>query len=380
MRSNDAWADYAEVGAWNDADMLEVGNGKLSVEEWRSHFTLWALIKTPLQLGLDPRHITDAVRQIITNAAVIGWNQDDLGVQGRKLATFNSSLGELTTDLVLAACIEGETAARPQHALRSRQVFRLSESDGTIRTADGRCITALGGAGAAAKGPAPVVAAPCTGVADQRWRFLNGTGTLGRLVLSDAPSLCLRTEAEPNAVFYPYPPQPSGLGLDPPNRGMNDSVFVGLCDPEPPCPVSQSSFVERACTHAQPPQHWLLLGDNLLPTSGRFAHYEYFNPPEAPYGLDSWSDDHELCLSLGLEGDHQVIVDRFSASFLGWFCSQRCVSTGVGWAAAGGQGGGDAPQSRQRDGVDHCLRQHAVAVGRWVLGVRCVAQRQPWLR
>ena len=110
----------------------------------------------------------------------------------------------------------------------------------------------------------------------------------------------------------------------------NDSVVVGLCEPEPPCPVSQSSFVERACTHVRPPQHWLLLGDNLLPTSGRFAHYEYFNPPEAPYGLDSWSDDHELCLSLGLEGDHQVIVDRFSASFLGCFsalCIDRC---GVG--------------------------------------------------
>ena len=327
MRSNDAWADYAEVGAWNDADMLEVGNGKLSVEEWRSHFTLWALMKTPLQLGLDPRHITDEVRQIITNEEVIGWNQDPLGVQGRKLATFNSSLGELTTDLVLAACIQGETAARPQHALRSRQVFRFSESDGTIRTADGRCITALGGASAAVKGFAPAVAAPCTAAADQRWRFLNGTGTLGRLVLSDVPSLCLRTEAQPNAVFYPYPPQPSGLGLDPPNRGMNDSVVVGLCEPEPPCPVSQSSFVERACTHVRPPQHWLLLGDNLLPTSGRFAHYEYFNPPEAPYGLDSWSDDHELCLSLGLEGDHQVIVDRFSASFLGCFsalCIDRC--------------------------------------------------------
>eukprot|EP01052_Picozoa_sp_SAG31_P023325 SAG31_NODE_1916_length_6929_cov_4.013324_6_plen_219_part_00 len=103
-----------------------------------------------------------------------------------------------------------------------------------------------------------------------------------------------------------YPPTPSGLGLDPPDRARNDTVWAGPCIVEPPCPIGESSFVERACTNVQPQQHWLLHGDQLLPTSGRFDSYEYFNPPRAPYGLDSWSDDHELCLSLSLEGDLQV--------------------------------------------------------------------------
>jgi hypothetical protein len=176
----------------------EVGNGDLSVEEWRAHFTLWSLIKTPLQLGIDPRAIKPEVLEIVTNREVISWNQDPLGKQGRKLASFNSSLGG-ATDLVLAACIEGETTARPQHALRPRQQFRFVEGDGTIRTADGRCVTAYGGVSAAANGT-PAVAAPCqcgTGTSDamqsaaQQWVFANGTGTLGRLVLLSNPSICL---------------------------------------------------------------------------------------------------------------------------------------------------------------------------------------------
>lgn len=82
------------------------------------------------------------------------------------------------------------------------------------------------------------------------------------------------TEENPNGVFYPYPPTPSGLGLDPPNRKKNDTVWVGPCEVEPACPVNQSAFVERACTSVRPPQHWLLLGDNLLPTTGRYDSYE----------------------------------------------------------------------------------------------------------
>jgi hypothetical protein len=58
--------------------------------------------------------------------------------------------------------------------------------------------------------------------------------------------------------------------------------------------------------NSQPSQRCMLLGDSLLPASGRYDSYEYFNPPTAPYGLDSWSDYHELCLSLALNGDLQV--------------------------------------------------------------------------
>ncbi|KAK6253162.1 hypothetical protein QUC31_014882 [Theobroma cacao] len=40
-------AHYAGPDGWNDPDMLEVGNGGMSTEEYRSHFSSWALVKVP---------------------------------------------------------------------------------------------------------------------------------------------------------------------------------------------------------------------------------------------------------------------------------------------------------------------------------------------
>eukprot|EP01052_Picozoa_sp_SAG31_P023326 SAG31_NODE_1916_length_6929_cov_4.013324_7_plen_330_part_00 len=120
-------------------------------------------MKTPLQLGLDPRHIEPEVLSIITNDEIISWNQDPLGVQGRKVATFNSTLGVLATDVVLAPCIFAASGGdSAQHPLKHRQVFLYSEEDATIRTEDGRCLSVVGGADAVAVGDrAQVVAAPC---------------------------------------------------------------------------------------------------------------------------------------------------------------------------------------------------------------------------
>ncbi|THG04786.1 hypothetical protein TEA_029614 [Camellia sinensis var. sinensis] len=42
---NDKWASYAGPGGWNDPDMLEVGNGGMTIAEYRSHFSIWALAK-----------------------------------------------------------------------------------------------------------------------------------------------------------------------------------------------------------------------------------------------------------------------------------------------------------------------------------------------
>ena len=44
---------YAGPGHWNDPDMLEVGNPGLSLEEARSHFSLWAILAAPLIAGND---------------------------------------------------------------------------------------------------------------------------------------------------------------------------------------------------------------------------------------------------------------------------------------------------------------------------------------
>ncbi|XP_025802327.1 alpha-galactosidase 3 isoform X2 [Panicum hallii] len=82
---NNKWASYAGPGGWNDPDMLEVGNGGMTFAEYRSHFSIWALMKAPLLIGCDVRNMTSETMKILSNKEVIQVNQDPLGVQGRKI-------------------------------------------------------------------------------------------------------------------------------------------------------------------------------------------------------------------------------------------------------------------------------------------------------
>ncbi|OMP06146.1 Glycosyl hydrolase, family 13, all-beta [Corchorus olitorius] len=82
---NDQWASYAQPGAWNDPDMLEVGNGGMTTEEYRCHFSIWALAKAPLLIGCDVRSMDNVTYELLSNKEVIAVNQDKLGVQGKKV-------------------------------------------------------------------------------------------------------------------------------------------------------------------------------------------------------------------------------------------------------------------------------------------------------
>ena len=77
--------NYSGPGAWNDPDMLEVGNAGLSDGESQAHFSLWALLNAPLIAGNDLRSMSATTRGILTNADVVGVNQDWGGKQGYKL-------------------------------------------------------------------------------------------------------------------------------------------------------------------------------------------------------------------------------------------------------------------------------------------------------
>ena len=77
------WFDYAGPGGWNDPDMLEVGNGGMSDIEYRSHMSIWSLLKAPLIIGTDLRDATAATLATLGNARVLAINQDPLGVAGR---------------------------------------------------------------------------------------------------------------------------------------------------------------------------------------------------------------------------------------------------------------------------------------------------------
>jgi alpha-galactosidase len=76
---------YAGPGHWNDADMLEVGNGGMSKEEYRAHFSLWAIFSAPLLAGNDLEHMTSDTRELLLNKEVIAVDQDALGIQGHRV-------------------------------------------------------------------------------------------------------------------------------------------------------------------------------------------------------------------------------------------------------------------------------------------------------
>ncbi|HWX65487.1 MAG TPA: glycoside hydrolase family 27 protein [Rhodanobacter sp.] len=77
---------YAGPGHWNDPDMLEVGNGKMTIEEYKSHFSLWAVLAAPLMAGNDLATMTPDIKTILTNKDVIAIDQDPLGVQASRVA------------------------------------------------------------------------------------------------------------------------------------------------------------------------------------------------------------------------------------------------------------------------------------------------------
>ncbi len=76
---------YAGPGHWNDPDMLEVGNGGMSTTEYRSHFSLWAILAAPLMAGNDLRKMPAEIHDILANKEVIAVDQDAMGRQARRV-------------------------------------------------------------------------------------------------------------------------------------------------------------------------------------------------------------------------------------------------------------------------------------------------------
>jgi alpha-galactosidase len=74
--SQAAISSYTKPGHWNDPDMLEVGNGGMTNDEYRTHMTLWALLAAPLLAGNDLAHMSKETLEILTNKDIIAIDQD----------------------------------------------------------------------------------------------------------------------------------------------------------------------------------------------------------------------------------------------------------------------------------------------------------------
>ena len=125
---NNQYHEYAGPGGWNDPDMLEVGNGGMTLTEYKTHFSLWAISKAPLIIGCDITKMTKDVENILTNSEVIAINQDSLGIQGHKLKRTEVKLPEgftpslYTSELEVVKC-DGS----------NEQKWYINEEDGSIR-------------------------------------------------------------------------------------------------------------------------------------------------------------------------------------------------------------------------------------------------------
>ena len=89
--SQDASADYAKPGNWNDPDMLVLGvvgwgnphKSKLKPDEQYLHFSLWCMFSAPLLIGCDMEKLDDFTLGLLTNDEVIAIDQDALGKEAK---------------------------------------------------------------------------------------------------------------------------------------------------------------------------------------------------------------------------------------------------------------------------------------------------------
>ena len=79
-------ARFAGPGHWNDPDMLEVGNGGMTGDEYRQHMSLWVILAAPLLAGNDLTTMTPETIAMLTNREVIAIDQDRLGKQGDRVS------------------------------------------------------------------------------------------------------------------------------------------------------------------------------------------------------------------------------------------------------------------------------------------------------
>ena len=84
--ANAGYASSASPGAWNDPDMLEIGNGGCTTEEYRTQMSMWSMMAAPLIAGNDIRTMSQTTKDILLNSEVIAVDQDPAGIQGTRVS------------------------------------------------------------------------------------------------------------------------------------------------------------------------------------------------------------------------------------------------------------------------------------------------------
>ncbi|KAL5360737.1 hypothetical protein BJX96DRAFT_165389 [Aspergillus floccosus] len=128
---NSFYMNHAGFWGYPDPDMLEVGNGDLTLAENRAHFALWAAMKSPLIIGTPLDKIDDAHLAILKNKYLLAFNQD--AVVGRPAYPYKWGYNP---DWTFDAAHPAEYWSGPSVALNGTLVVMLNSEEGTsTRTA-----------------------------------------------------------------------------------------------------------------------------------------------------------------------------------------------------------------------------------------------------
>jgi alpha-galactosidase len=121
--------DTSYVGpskGYNYADMLLVGlPGGLNETEERTQFSLWAMMASPLYLGLDIFLMPQYAKDIVMNKEVIAIDQDPLGLQGKIIKEFKEQQIQVWSKLLK----DGSKAIALFNRGETKQTISISKSD-----------------------------------------------------------------------------------------------------------------------------------------------------------------------------------------------------------------------------------------------------------
>ena len=116
----DLWK-YCSQGHYNDMDMLQVGRG-MTYEEDKAHFSMWAIMHSPLLLGNDLTKMSSETIEIVTNKDIIALNQSDFVYQARRFVDY----GDLEVwAKPLVSTVSGEVAVSLLNRTREEATIKF---------------------------------------------------------------------------------------------------------------------------------------------------------------------------------------------------------------------------------------------------------------
>lgn len=268
---------FARNVGFNDPDMLEVGNGGMTTNEYTAHFSLWSLLNAPLLLGNDLRTLSTATLGIIRNAEVIAVNQDWGGSQGRRVRDLGETevWAKPMSDGSMAVVLLNRSSATATISTSAAELGLGGSSSYNLRnlwTATNSTTTGTVSASVASHGAAmyrvsragTLSAAPAAGtyqVSDMTWlSSANGWGPAERNLSNGEQAAGDGRTLTINGTTYA-----KGIGVH-----SDSAVYVYLGRA---CPLF-TSFIgtDDEVTNAQASQRFQVYGDGKLIAYSQIKH------------------------------------------------------------------------------------------------------------